>query len=195
MVLAGRPRQAGGYGPTTDDLLHYPAWVSGSYFDVRSSLGGTTTQAALTANAIYASPIWVPRAGTRVDRIGINVSAAGAASTSARLMVYRATNDVLPGSLILDAGTVAVDSTGDKEITIDLALPAGWIFGAIVSNGAPTLQWVFSTITVYGTATPATVNTKASPNRPFTFGAAPDPWGTPTNYATNSFVRVALRAV
>lgn len=181
--------------PVTNDLARFPDWQTGLYYDVRQSFGGTSSAAALTANTLYASPLWVPRAGMAVDRIGINVTVAGTAGKLARLMVYYATADALPGDLLLDAGTVAVDTTGAKEITIALTLPQGLLFTAVVSDGAPTITTFANPAFSYGGASLSGTNARLSPNRAFTFAAAPDPFGTVTGFMADNYVRVSLRAV
>ena len=100
---------------------------------------GSSTS-ALAANRIYYEPILVVTAIT-LDQIVIEVGPAGAASTTARLGIYNANADWQPTTLVLDAGTVAVDSVGIKTITINQALPAGRYLLAVWSNGAPSLRF------------------------------------------------------
>lgn len=75
-----------------------------------------------------------------LDRIACEVTAAGEAGSLMRLGIYADSNGV-PGSLVLDAGTVAGDGTaGIREATANLSLAAGsyWIGGAV--QAAPTTQ-------------------------------------------------------
>ena len=97
-----------------------------------------TETAALVADRIVAFPIVVVRNIT-VDRIAIHVSVAGAAGKVARLGIYNNGTNLYPGTLLLDAGTVAVDSTGIKEITISQALTKGIYFIVGASDGTPTV--------------------------------------------------------
>ena len=60
--------------------------------------------------------------------IGINVASAGAGGTVARLGIYEASEGVggyQPGNLVIDAGTVAIDSTGEKTVVISETLEQG----------------------------------------------------------------------
>jgi hypothetical protein len=72
--------------------------------------------------------------------IGINVTSAGAGGTVARLGIYDAdetADGFLPGALIVDAGTVSIDSTGVKSIAISETLERGKpYFLALVHDAA-----------------------------------------------------------
>lgn len=104
---------------------------------------------AIVANRLYFIPIYIGDTRT-LDRIGLRVSSAGAAGTVARMGIYEADlvsgsqNQIQPGDLILDAGTVAVDSTGNKEITISQEMTPGFYFLAFSSDGAPSLNGINS---------------------------------------------------
>lgn len=72
-----------------------------------------------------------------LDEIGCEVTTAGtAAAAIVRLMIY---DDDLghPGNLVLDAGTVAADSTGLKTIAISQALGLGAYHFYAALQGAP----------------------------------------------------------
>ena len=94
------------------------------------------TTFALTANRLYYFPFFCPDS-TTFTRIGINVTSTAAGN--ARLGIYANSNGVPSGAPILDAGTVDVSTTGEKEIVISQALGVGWYWLAIVSDVAPTL--------------------------------------------------------
>lgn len=95
---------------------------------------------AMTAGEQLWVPIFVPQARTQI-RIGIVVTAAGAGGTVARLGIYNATlaaDGLTPGTLLLDAGTVAVDGIAAVEIIISQALAADtWYFLTFVTDGTP----------------------------------------------------------
>ena len=69
-----------------------------------------------------------------VDRIAVDIQAAGWAGAVVRLGIYESDNGV-PGALILDAGTVDATSTGTKTITISQTLAAGYYYLAAVGQG------------------------------------------------------------
>jgi hypothetical protein len=99
-------------------------WKTGSYY-APSSTGFGTFTGALTQ--IYMVPMYIPNSQTLV-KIGINVASAGTTGALIRLGIYSNTDtgtSDIPNSLILDAGTVASDTTGYKEITISKSLQPG----------------------------------------------------------------------
>lgn len=106
---------------------------------------GVSTNAT-TANRIYYEPIFVEAACT-IDSLLVEVTVAGAASTTARLGIYQADTNRQPGARILDAGTVAVDSTGVKTISISQNLARGLYILAFQSDGAPTIRVVQADLT------------------------------------------------
>lgn len=118
------------------------AIISGKYYGV-SGPHIPGTQAA-TAGLQYAIPFYVPVAMT-ADRLSCEVTTAGAAGSVVRLGIYNnATND-LPGTLLLDAGTVVATSTGVKEATISQALAAGLYWLSVTAQGGtPTFRTIGS---------------------------------------------------
>jgi len=97
----------------------------------------TSTQSvSLILGALYYIPIFISETTTYI-RIAINVSTA-ASGKLARLGIYNFAAG-LPGTLILDAGTVSVGTTGSKQIVISQAITRKYAFLAIVSDGSPGL--------------------------------------------------------
>lgn len=121
---------AGGSTPTPYSLM-----ISGRYVVVNAwQTAGTLV---MTQNRMFYVPLWLDRALT-LNRIGVGVTTAAAGSTL-RLGAYTAVNDA-PDTLVADYGTVSAATTGDKEITISQALPAGLTWLAIVAQGGtPTI--------------------------------------------------------
>lgn len=111
-----------------------PRWSTGRYYTTTNSVARGTL--ALTLDRLFLVPFDVPL-GAKIDRLGCEVSTA-IASGVARLGVYRSTADGLPGSLLLDAGTVDCSTTGGKEITLGsaLSLPDGRVFLALAPQVA-----------------------------------------------------------
>lgn len=104
-------------------------WYRGNYGPVGSNL-------TLAINRLYAVPFRL-NASTTFDRIGIDVATAAAAGGVARLGIFASdAAGALPGTLILDAGTVAIDTTGGKSITISQLLAAGVYWLAVVEQTA-----------------------------------------------------------
>lgn len=119
----------------------------------RLSLGGTTyfslpgvepttvTTFAMAANQVRYAPILVITPIT-IDQLAIEVTSAGAGGTTARLGIYNADTSWQPTTLVVDAGTVAVDSTGVKTAGISTTLQPGRYLTAINTDGAPTVRTV-----------------------------------------------------
>lgn len=94
-----------------------------------------TTGKSPAADVIEFVPFLLQRSIT-IDRMGIGVTTL-AAGEVARIGIYTATlgsDGLAPGTLILDAGTVSVASTGDKEATVSKTLGPGWYFTARVDE-------------------------------------------------------------
>lgn len=171
-----------------------PRYLTGIWYGLNT--GTISADLSLVANRFYATHFPVAHKQTW-DRIGIAVQTAGGGGETARLGIYQVGADGLPGALVLDAGTVAVDGTGDKEIIISQALAPGWYFVALLSDSS--------------TAKIETMNL-AQANRMFggngpgsqrlgyvqrtqTFGALPDPYGgSVTLIAGASTPQISLRA-
>lgn len=141
-------------GGTTDQLLAKnsntdmdfkwvasPTFPAGGTFAVPSLnyFGARTSQNYSddpNTNAVYQRlyfiPVIVPDAIT-VDRIAVECTTAVAAQV-ARLGIYNADANGLPSTLLLDAGTVSVGTTGIKTITISQALTSQPYYLAIVTQ-------------------------------------------------------------
>jgi hypothetical protein len=112
---------------------------SGSYYGPAHYIASTN---ACTAAQMVAIPMFLPTAMTAVS-IECEVTVAGAAGTVVRLGIYGPGTSDNPANLILDAGTVAGDTTGVKAIAISQPLPAGltWLVSC-PQGGAPTMRSV-----------------------------------------------------
>ncbi len=133
-------------GQLADHMAELDAHMAASFQKVKTGeymlpmgMHIATTSAAMVANRLNACcPILVARDMT-LDRLAIKVITAGAAGTKARLGIYANGTNLYPGALVLDAGEVAVDTTGIKTIAINQALTKGLHWMAYVSDGTPTL--------------------------------------------------------
>lgn len=104
-----------------------PGWI----------ISGVRTYAPVADQLIFI-PIWISHQ-TTFSGIGFGVYSAGAAGTIARLGIYAPNSDRLPGSREADFGTIAVDVTGDRIISISKTLGPGFWYIAYISNGNPTV--------------------------------------------------------
>jgi len=103
---------------------------TGRYYWTQIGVGATGATGDPNVNTLYAFPIFIPDLAT-YTRIAIHTTTAG--TGSARLGIYN-DNTGVPGSLVLDAGTVARSGTGAKEITISQSLARGWYWTAYVAD-------------------------------------------------------------
>ena len=106
---------------------------SGRYYGSFDAATAFTTL-TLTANTLYATPFFVPE-DTRFDRIAINVTSAVSGS-KARVGVYRDDGNAYPSTLVpgTDVGELDTGTTGVKENAIDVTLPPGLYWLALVSS-------------------------------------------------------------
>lgn len=102
-----------------------PGWV----------IPGTTTRSYV--NQVRLIPIFVSGT-TTYQTIGINVSSAATAGSLCRMGIYTFSNKGASETLLLDAGTVAIDTTGAKTKSISLALTRGFYMIAYVANNTAT---------------------------------------------------------
>lgn len=162
---------------------------SGCYITI---LGGNTGTGAPGASSLRASPIDLAAACT-ADRIGVEVTTLAASST-VRLGIYADGTDGLPGTLLLDAGTVDTTTTGFKEITISQALTAGrWWLAAVSQGAAPTVRTNggVQMIPLYTQA--ETISAMCAATRGSVTGALPTPFASTSGNVTGHrvFIRCA----
>lgn len=102
---------------------------------------GGTGQVAPANNTMHCVPFYLARRFA-VDRIGVEVTAAGEAGSVVRLGIYAdSAAESLPGALLLDAGTAPGDgATGFKTITIAQEIGPGLVWLALVCQSAVTTR-------------------------------------------------------
>jgi hypothetical protein len=116
--------------------LNGPGLVSGWY----AGPAGVIDTISMAANVAMYTPFPVERNVT-IDRIGLNI-AAGVAASTVRLGIYGDTGG-LPGTLLVDAGTINSASTGYMEITISTAITTGrvWLCAVMQGGASPVTAW------------------------------------------------------
>lgn len=117
-------------GGSAGDAALTPGFVDGLYY-VANPSGMSAPTRNIEADRQYFIPIHVP-VTIGVNRIGLYCQT-GTGGSSIRLGIYSNANG-LPGTLLLDAGTVATDTTGEREITIAHTLTAGWYWLSALSS-------------------------------------------------------------
>jgi hypothetical protein len=130
----------GAAGPTGPQGVAGPAGLgagippqSSYYIRVASSNSNLTA----VLDRAYYSPIWVFETGS-FDRIATRTGATFSGSGVLRMGIYN-DNGGVPGTLVLDAGTVAPNAANTNyEITIDQSLSAGlyWLCAVSQTNAA-----------------------------------------------------------
>jgi hypothetical protein len=134
-------------GGSSDVARQKPTiYVPGEQPYVRPGWAGYLTGTVNTlAGAEEFGPIYVSRT-TSYDRIGLWVQSEVVGL--ARLGIYNADADLQPSSLVLDAGTVDLSTTGAKELTIDQDLDEGYYFLVAVANAVATMYCFDATAAV-----------------------------------------------
>lgn len=80
---------------------------------------------------------WIHEYGGEIDAFMIYCSAAGSAGQILRIGLYRIASDGTPGGLIVESGSIAVDSTGAKTSTFTpFVLPPGHYYIACLSTSS-----------------------------------------------------------
>lgn len=112
--------------------------VSGRYYYANYIVAAAVTSVALNSNTVYAIPFVSPIRGGTLDKIGIKVVSAAAAGKVAAVGIYAAVSatSLYPGALLLDAGTVAIDSAVAVYKTISYALTGGTLYFLVVAPNA-----------------------------------------------------------
>jgi hypothetical protein len=83
--------------------------------------------AAATEDVTYYSAIYLP--SCTLDRILVTTSSAFSGTATVRLGIYNLNSNNVPGTVLLDAGTVsATAASTNYEITISQAIDAGWYY-------------------------------------------------------------------
>lgn len=158
--------------------------ISSTYTVVQDTLSG--------------QPFFVPSRQT-YDRIAINVNTIEAGK-SARLGIYAHDNDnVVPGALLLDAGTVSLGTTGKQELVISQTLSPGWYWLGLLSNATGSARLVAARNAsagdpLLGYDDADTTDFHRYVTRSVVFGVLPDPFGTIATYETAETPRIWLRA-
>lgn len=145
--------------------------------------GGTT--AAITQDRLYALPIFLP-GPTSIAKIGVYVTTGSA--TNLRFGLY-ADNAGVPGALIAESGNVSANVTNAEVAwTVGVIYPAGWYWLAMVGSGTPTMQYISAgeNTTIMGMTTVDLTTRITHLFKAHTFGALPNPFGTPTDSPNNA---------
>ena len=117
------------------------SYRTGCYYASYIENGQVVFNVVPTTNLLFCVPFLVRKSFT-ADRISGFLNTNGAANSVWRLGIYNDDGSAYPGSLLLDAGTVAVSAgaPSTKEITISQALTPGLYWLAYVAQVAASGQ-------------------------------------------------------
>ena len=144
------------------------------WFPITQRLYGSVANAtaAVATDTAHFSPVYFPVA-TQVDEITISIFAAGSAGAVVRLGIYTQGTDGLPDALILDAGTVAADSTGVKAIVVNETVTGLVWCVAVPQVAGSTIRSATGVNQLYATGTPTIIQAHGFSQSGFASGALP----------------------
>lgn len=170
---------------------------SGRYHTAQITTTATGTSVR-DPDTIFAFP-FIVELDESFDAIAVEVTTAAIAGSLCRLGIYynQAGRDPVPGSLLLDAGTVTIDSNAVRSIAITVTLPRGLYWLAFVSDTSATYRRVgdsIGTILGFPTTIGAGSVLSTSYSDAFAFAALPDPFpatATITGFLPHVFIKKA----
>jgi hypothetical protein len=109
-----------------------------------TAIGGTVGTGQVGAATAAAIPIFLDTDVT-ITELAAEVTTAGAAGSLLRLGLY-SDNAGVPGTLLVDAGTVDATTTGVKTLTVSQAVSAGVVWAVACSQGSPATEPTLRTI-------------------------------------------------
>jgi len=124
---------------------------------------GARSAFATTLNQMHCTPFFVS-SPQKFDRIGAEVTVSGATSV-VRLGIYADNGQGRPGSLVLDAGTIAGFTQAAQELTISQWLQPGlyWL-ACVIQTAACTMRIVSGALNPVAAATLAGGTASTAPN-------------------------------
>jgi len=162
---------------------------------------------SVSANRIFISPLWVPKK-TVIDGLWFINDGTGDSGDDVRMGLFSSTNG-LPGALIDETGEIALDATrdvrvaamaADQTLEIDTVYWVGIVANAAISVTAESYAAVRPNLTRIGlpviTAGFSPWNGSNYRNglyKNHTYGAMPDPFGTPSEATINPLMGVRVK--
>ncbi len=169
-------------------------WVAGRWYNAQ--IVGATTTSNATASELRLLPFYLQGSRT-IDRIGCNVTTAGTAGHVARLGIYNADAATgLPTTVLVDAGTVAVDTTGVKEVAVSATTHGLHWLGLTAQSGSFTAlgtgSLAYAAGGTFAHAIPANVAVYGAVDPTV---ALPDRTGVAPAYSSSATPTVGVRAL
>lgn len=116
-------------GASTNSLIPSAGWQAGRVYTCLA-VSGTTSSVNKAAGNVEYCPIYLPK-GASIIGMYLWISTAAGAGKRARLGIYSNVNGE-PGTLLVDAGYVAIDATGTPGVAIAWTVPAAGLYWAAV---------------------------------------------------------------
>lgn len=108
----------------------FESWYDGTLIPTTKG-----TNAAINVDTLVLTP-FIAGKTFNLDRIAVDITVAGVASSVARLGIYES-SDIISSTLVVDSGAFVVDSTGVKSQTISIGLTAGKVYWlAFITNSS-----------------------------------------------------------
>lgn len=157
----------------------YSQLRTGTYISSPFFFASTGTPATIATDRLYAIPFPVVRPMT-LDALQTYITTLAAGKVG-RLGLYAPGNNLAPGALVIDGGEISVATTGAKTVVINEALTTLGIYWiAFVSDGTPNIYRCTRYIDLLGWSSNIAQG-RAGWYVAHTYGALPDPFGTPTS--------------
>jgi len=168
-------------------------WATGRFYGGVFSSAMTTAAGGMGSATINYEAFYVPNPkGINIVTIGVAVSGACNAGSVARLGIYNTKYgseekpDLIPDTLIIDGGTVGLDSTGYRSVTINQFLEQGWYYSCCAKNPTSGSGHYWSGLQRATIVGDPTLNSSPSG------GAMASQVGATTTYTTNTLLPYGL---
>lgn len=96
---------------TIRQTTHAVGCITGCAVGVNQSIAG------LAQDVIIAEPFFNANSSTSTSLLVLVISTAGSAGETARVGLYQDSGDLAPDSLVIDMGTITIDSTGEIDVS------------------------------------------------------------------------------
>jgi hypothetical protein len=138
--------------------------VSGHYL---VSMGSGPVNQLFPAGTFLYAPMYLSN-DANIDRIVIEVATSASEFGNVRLGIYDSNGKGLPGSLIVDAGTVNASTVGIKQVIVDEIIDGLVWIAVLIQGGAVSLKSFTNTVQAYPSMTTGATSagrlTLADPN-------------------------------
>lgn len=169
------------FEPYDTEIPNMPAMIPGRYYST-PGIDYAPSTASNALNILRTLPFYVPTL-TNFDRIAWEITATTGGNDRAGIYGPFGIDPTL-APLVVDAGNLAIGSTGVKELTINVELVPGWYLLALISSATRTYRTIPNGSYIAGLGLQAAGNARPAHalTRAFTFGALPNPLGGPLTY-------------